>query len=43
MRHELAQAFVELRLFQLQNWRSLSRLQHGRDLGPEAATAKLYW
>jgi alkylation response protein AidB-like acyl-CoA dehydrogenase len=40
---DLAQAFVELRLFQLQNWRSLSRLQHGRELGPEAATAKLYW
>ena len=40
---ELAQAFVEVRLFQLQNWRSLSRLQHGRPLGPEAATAKLYW
>lgn len=40
---DLAQAFVELRLFQLQNWRSLSRLEHGRDLGPEAATAKLYW
>ncbi len=39
----LAQAFVELRLFQLQNWRSLSRLAHGRELGPEAATAKLYW
>lgn len=40
---DLAQAFVELRLFQLQNWRSLSRLQHGRQLGAEAATAKLYW
>lgn len=39
----LAQAFVEIRLFQLQNWRSLSRLQAGRDLGPEAATAKLFW
>ncbi len=39
----LAQAFVEVRLFQLQNWRSLSRLAHRRDLGPEAATAKLYW
>jgi alkylation response protein AidB-like acyl-CoA dehydrogenase len=39
----LAQAFVELRLFQLQNWRSLSRLQHGRELGAEATTAKLYW
>ncbi|MEQ8841807.1 MAG: acyl-CoA dehydrogenase family protein [Acidimicrobiales bacterium] len=39
----LAQSFVELRLFQLQNWRSLSRLANGRELGPEAATAKLYW
>ncbi|MEJ7583943.1 MAG: acyl-CoA dehydrogenase family protein [Acidimicrobiales bacterium] len=39
----LAQAFVEVRLFQLQNWRSLSRLAHGRPLGPEASTAKLYW
>jgi alkylation response protein AidB-like acyl-CoA dehydrogenase len=43
VQQRLAQAFVEVRLFQLQNWRSLSRLQHGRDLGPEAATAKLYW
>jgi alkylation response protein AidB-like acyl-CoA dehydrogenase len=39
----LAQAFVEVRLFQLQNWRALSRLQHGRPQGAEAATAKLYW
>lgn len=43
IQHRLAQAFVEVRLFQLQNWRALSRLQHGRELGPEAATAKLYW
>ena len=43
IQQRLAQAFVEVRLFQLQNWRSLSRLQHGRDLGPEASTAKLYW
>ncbi len=40
---KLAQAYVEVRLFQLQNWRTLSKLEHGRDLGPEAATAKLYW
>ena len=39
----LAQAFVEVRLFQLQNWRSLSKLAHGRPQGAEAATAKLYW
>ncbi len=40
---ELAQAFVELRLFQIQNWRALSALQHGRPPGAETATAKLYW
>lgn len=43
VQQRLAQAFVEVRLFQLQNWRSLSRLQHGRELGPEATIAKLYW
>jgi alkylation response protein AidB-like acyl-CoA dehydrogenase len=40
---KLAQAYVEVRIFQLQNWRTLSKLEHGRELGPEAATAKLYW
>ncbi len=39
----LAQAFVEVRLFQLQNWRTLSKQAHGRLPGPETATAKLYW
>ncbi|MGI9601555.1 MAG: acyl-CoA dehydrogenase family protein [Acidimicrobiales bacterium] len=39
----LAQAFAEVRIFQLQNWRSLSKLAHGRPQGAEAATAKLYW
>ncbi len=40
---DLAQAFVEVRLFQLQNWRTLSKHAHGRPPGPETATAKLYW
>ena len=40
---DLAQAFVEVRLFQLQNWRTLSKQAHGRKPGPETATAKLYW
>ncbi|GIT00227.1 MAG: hypothetical protein CM1200mP26_19390 [Acidimicrobiales bacterium] len=39
----LAQAFVELRVFQLQNWRALSRLQSGKTPGGETTTAKLYW
>jgi len=40
---DLAQAFVEVRLFQLQNWRALSKHAHGRQPGAETATAKLYW
>ena len=40
---DLAQAFAEVRLFQLQNWRTLSKHAHGRQPGAEAATAKLYW
>ncbi len=43
IRQSLAQAFIEIRLFQLQNWRVLSRLDHSRDHGPESATAKLFW
>ena len=40
---DLAQAFAEVRLFQLQNWRALSKQAHGRQPGAETATAKLYW
>jgi alkylation response protein AidB-like acyl-CoA dehydrogenase len=39
----LAQAYVEVRLFQLHNWRSLSRLERGREPGPEGSILKLYW
>jgi alkylation response protein AidB-like acyl-CoA dehydrogenase len=43
LRPRLAQASVEVRLFQLANWRSLSRLAHGRELGPEGSAMKLAW
>jgi alkylation response protein AidB-like acyl-CoA dehydrogenase len=43
LRRRLAQAYVEVRLFQLHNWRSLSRLQRGREPGPEGSLLKLYW
>jgi alkylation response protein AidB-like acyl-CoA dehydrogenase len=43
LRRRLAQAYVEVRLFQLFNWRSLSRLENGRQLGPEGSLLKLYW
>ncbi len=39
----LAQAYVEVRLFQLHNWRSLSRLARGESPGPEGSLLKLYW
>jgi alkylation response protein AidB-like acyl-CoA dehydrogenase len=42
-RQRLAQAFVEVRLFQLHNWRSLSKLAQGREPGPEGSALKLYW
>jgi alkylation response protein AidB-like acyl-CoA dehydrogenase len=39
----LAQAFMEVKLFQLHNWRSLSRLEAGEPIGPEGSALKLYW
>jgi alkylation response protein AidB-like acyl-CoA dehydrogenase len=39
----LAQAYVEVKLFQLHNWRSLSRLEAGHPIGPEGSALKLYW
>src|SRR5215217_2349047 len=43
LQQRLAEAYVEVRLFQLHNWRSLSRLAHGLELGPEGSALKLYW
>jgi alkylation response protein AidB-like acyl-CoA dehydrogenase len=43
LQQRLAQAYVEVRLFQLHNWRSLSRLEQGKPLGPEGSALKLYW
>ena len=43
LQQRLAQAYVEVRLFQLHNLRSLSRLAHGREVGPEGSGLKLYW
>jgi len=43
LRPRLAQAAVEVRLFQLHNWRTLSRVAKGQDPGPEGSALKLYW
>jgi alkylation response protein AidB-like acyl-CoA dehydrogenase len=40
---ELAQAFVELRVLRLHNWRTLSRLGRGHAPGPESSWVKLAW
>jgi len=42
-RQALAQSYLEVRLFQLHNWRSLSRLARGEEPGPEGSALKLYW
>jgi alkylation response protein AidB-like acyl-CoA dehydrogenase len=42
-RRGLAQAFTEVKLFELHNWRGLSRLERGEDPGPEGSALKLYW
>jgi alkylation response protein AidB-like acyl-CoA dehydrogenase len=39
----LAQAFVELRVLRLHNWRTLSRLARGEAPGPESSWVKLTW
>ncbi len=43
LRQQLAEAFVEVKLFQLHNWRSLTRLDRGEAPGAEGSTLKLYW
>lgn len=43
LRPRLAQAAAEVRLFQLHNWRTLSRVARGEAPGPEGSALKLYW
>jgi alkylation response protein AidB-like acyl-CoA dehydrogenase len=40
---ELAQAYVELRILRLHNWRTLSRLSRGIEPGAESSWVKLTW
>jgi alkylation response protein AidB-like acyl-CoA dehydrogenase len=39
----LAEAFVEVRIFQLHNWRSISRTAKGAEPGPVGSINKLWW
>ena len=40
---ELAQAYVELAVLRLHNWRTLTRLGRGVEPGPESSVVKLAW
>jgi alkylation response protein AidB-like acyl-CoA dehydrogenase len=40
---ELVQAYVELRVLRLHNWRTLTRLAKGIEPGPESSWIKLTW
>jgi alkylation response protein AidB-like acyl-CoA dehydrogenase len=40
---QLAQAYVELAVLRLHNWRTLSRLARGHEPGPESSWVKLAW
>ncbi|MDX1511536.1 MAG: acyl-CoA dehydrogenase family protein [Nitriliruptorales bacterium] len=42
-RQRLAAAYAEVRIFQLHNWRTLSRLERGEEPGPEGSALKLWW
>lgn len=39
----LVDAFVDLRILRLHNWRTLSRLANGEEPGPESSWVKLAW
>jgi hypothetical protein len=43
LRDDLVQAFVELRVLGLHNWRTLSRLARGDEPGAESSWVKLAW
>jgi alkylation response protein AidB-like acyl-CoA dehydrogenase len=43
VRQRVAEAYIEVKLFQLLNWRTLTRLEKGEAPGPEGSTLKLYW
>ncbi len=43
VRQRLAEAYIEVKLFQLHNWRTLTRLERGEHPGPEGSALKLYW
>jgi alkylation response protein AidB-like acyl-CoA dehydrogenase len=43
IRQQVAESYIEVRLFQLQSLRTLSRLAKGAEPGPEGSGSKLFW
>jgi alkylation response protein AidB-like acyl-CoA dehydrogenase len=43
IRQRVAEAYIEVKTFQLHNWRTLTRLERGEAPGPEGSALKLYW
>ncbi|MGH9096111.1 MAG: acyl-CoA dehydrogenase family protein [Acidimicrobiales bacterium] len=43
LRQRVAEAYIEVKTFQLHNWRTLTRLERGEAPGPEGSALKLYW
>jgi alkylation response protein AidB-like acyl-CoA dehydrogenase len=43
IRQRVAEAYIEVKTFQLHNWRTLTRLERGEPPGPEGSALKLYW
>ncbi|GIW40225.1 MAG: acyl-CoA dehydrogenase [Candidatus Binatia bacterium] len=43
LRQKLAQAWIEVELVKLQNWRTLTHLQRHGEPGPESSMVKLFW
>jgi alkylation response protein AidB-like acyl-CoA dehydrogenase len=43
LRQALAQAAIELQIFRLHNWRTLTLLQRGLPLGAQSSVVKLFW
>jgi alkylation response protein AidB-like acyl-CoA dehydrogenase len=43
IRQRLAEAFVEVQIFRLHNWRSISRTAKGAEPGPVGSINKLWW
>ncbi len=43
LRQSLAQAWIDVELFRLHNWRTLSLLQRGLPLGARSSVVKLFW